>query len=78
MNHSENFIKVKNTRKYKIKVIELNKITAELKNLWEGFKNRLGKKKKSTQRQSSETQSEHQKEKRKKKKERKKVTFVID
>lgn len=46
MNHSENFIKVKNTRKYKIKVIELNKTTAELKNLWEGFKNRLDKKKK--------------------------------
>ena len=46
MNHSENFIKVENTRKYKIKVIELNNTTAELKNLWEGFKNRLGKKKK--------------------------------
>ena len=46
MNHSENFIMVKNTRKYKIKVIELNKTTAEMKNLWEGFKNRLGGKKK--------------------------------
>ena len=46
MNHSEDFIKVENTRKYKIKVTELNNTTAELKNLWEGFKNRLGKKKK--------------------------------
>ncbi len=68
MNHSDKFIKVENTRKYKIKVIELNNTTAELKNLWEGFKNRLGKKKFSQlKRQSSETQSEHQKEKKKKK-----------
>ena len=44
MNHSDKFIKVENTRKYKIKVIQLNNTTAELKNLWEGFKNRLGKK----------------------------------
>ena len=31
MNHNENFIKVENTRKYKIKVRELNNTTAELK-----------------------------------------------
>lgn len=72
MNHSENFIKVKNTRKYKIKVIELNKITAELKNLWEGFKNRLGKKKSQLKDKAVKlNQSTKKKKEKKKRKERK-------
>lgn len=74
MNHTENFIKVKNTRKYKIKVIELNKTTAELKNLWEGFKNRLDKKKKKSQLKDKAVKLNQST----RKKERKKVTFVID